>query len=117
MCGLLQQNMSGMLSWIFMLLMNSAEPSLASNLLTNGGFESENGANPLAWAASVSGSAVAHYTTSGIAGRDVWNGTHAISISQPGSNGDRWFVPSANVPAVVAGEVYEFSVCVRTAQF
>ena len=86
-------------------------------LTENGAFEVENGGMPLFWTASVSGAGIAQYITNGTAGADVFDGTHAVSISQPGSNGDRWFVPSSDVPAVTEGETYELSTCVKTEQF
>lgn len=90
----------------------------AENMIINAGLEVEQkGSFPEGWRYSVSGAAEAVYIRDGSPGRDVYTGTHALSIRAGMSPSDQWFVANEQLPKVEPGRSYHLSANVKAEHF
>lgn len=83
--------------------------SAHSQVITNPGFELGT-TTPTGWGTVVSGSAVATWV-SGVAGDAVYQGTHAVSITNPekGSFANRWNLLSASRISLTEGQSFNIA--------
>lgn len=80
-----------------------------SQIITNPGFELGS-SSPTGWGTVLSGSATATWVL-GVAGESVYEGTHAVSITNPdkGSFANRWNLLSANRISLSEGQAFNIS--------
>jgi hypothetical protein len=78
--------------------------------VTNGGFETADGLNPLGWAENAASGAT--YITGGTAGDDVHQGTAAVRLTHEAVN-KQWFTTDDGAAPVVAGEEYSLFAWVK----
>ena len=82
------------------------------NLLVNGGFETGTSVPTGGWNTRLTANTVATYL-SGTAGQEVHSGNHAVSISNPEGDVERWYILNAASPTIRPGTSYELSAWVK----